>query len=69
MKRNNMIDKSKLKGYMTMKDMNIEKLAEKMEISSMTLRRKVNGMHDWRFNEVWLITQLLDCEITDLIKK
>ena len=32
-----------------------------------TLNSRLNGTTEWTFNEIWLMTQLFDCEMDELI--
>lgn len=63
-----MIDKNKVTYYRKVNNLTHDELSEKMGMCSMTLYRKLNK-NNWLFNEVWQLTQILDCEMNDLLKK
>jgi len=64
-----MIDKNKVSGYMKMKGINAIDLAKKLGMAKNTFYRKLNDGNEWKFNEVWELTQHLDVEFNDLLKK
>ena len=63
------IDNEKIETLLKRRNMSKSKLAVEMEKATMTIIRKLKGRHDWSFNEVWKLTQILDVEMNDLLKK
>ena len=64
-----MIDKNKVLGHMKMKKINAIELAKKLGMAKNTFYRKLKVESDWKFDEVWQLTQILDVEMNDLLKK
>jgi len=63
------VDNLEIKRKMAEKDLTKASLARKMKVADMTLIRKLNGKTKWFFDEVWQLTQILDVEMNDLLKK
>jgi|GEM_PF-6714618 len=63
------VDNLEIKRKMAEKDLTKASLARKMKVADMTLIRKLNGKTKWFLDEVWQLTQILDVEMNDLLKK
>ena len=63
------VDNLEIKRKMAEKDLTKASLARKMKVADMTLIRKLNGKTKWFFDEVWQLTQILDVEMNELLKK
>ena len=47
---------------------NKKELLEKLNMSSDTYNKKMKGDRDWKLNELWKLSQILDCEVQELLK-
>lgn len=63
------VDSNKIGKRLSILGMSKSKLARKMNVADMTIIRKMQGKSEWTFKEVWELTQILDCEMNDLLKK
>lgn len=42
-------------------------LLEKINIAPDTFNKKLKGDRDWKLNELWKLSQVLDCEVQELL--
>lgn len=46
-----------------------KELLEKIKMQHDTFNKKISGLRDWKLNELWMLSQVLDCEISDMLIK
>lgn len=44
-----------------------QELLKKLDMHSDTFNKKMSGEREWKLNELWKLSQVLDCEISDLL--
>jgi len=67
---NNILVEKLLKKYCVDEDITLEQLAKKkLKMSYASLKNKLKGTTKWYHDEVWQLTQILDVEMNDLLKK